>query len=182
VNNLNIIINAAHFAAVRHANQFRKGTARTPYINHPLEVSRLINTVGMVDDVDILAAAILHDTVEDTGVTALELTDNFGWAVCAYVLEVSDDKSLPKARRKELQIEHAPHLSQGAKVIKMADKICNVGDVVKDPGVDWDLNRRIEYVDWAVKVATGLRGANTNLDLLFDEVSKSARKELAKQI
>lgn len=141
----------------------------------------MIATVGMIDDVDILAAAILHDTVEDAGVTARELTDNFGWAVCSYVLEVSDDKSLPKARRKELQIEHAPHLSQGAKIIKVADKICNVGDVVKDPGEGWDMNRRVEYVDWAIKVAAGLRGANTNLDLVFDEVSKSAMKQLAKQ-
>lgn len=133
----------------------------------------------MVDDIDILMAALLHDTVEDVGVTADELTDDFGDAVCAYVLEVTDDKSLPKAERKKKQIEHAPHISRGAKIIKIADKISNVRDVVANPGEDWDLKRRVEYVDWAVKVATGLHGANQHLDELFDSVVKEAYSQLA---
>jgi guanosine-3',5'-bis(diphosphate) 3'-pyrophosphohydrolase len=178
VNNINKLLQAARFAAESHTGHFRKGSRREPYINHPLEVANLIANIGMVDDVEILIAALLHDTVEDCGVTADEIIDKFGRTVADYVLEVTDDKNLPKARRKELQIEHAPHLTRGARTIKIADKISNVRDVIASPAEDWDKQRRVEYIEWAVKVADGLRGANVHLDTLFEEVVALAFEEL----
>ncbi|CAN5468837.1 hypothetical protein BH10ACI3_BH10ACI3_20480 [soil metagenome] len=138
----------------------------------------MIADIGGVDDVDILAAAILHDTVEDVGVTKEDLTETFGEAVCGYVLEVTDDKSLEKAERKQKQIEHAPHLSRGAKTIKIADKISNVTDVVEDPAEHWTLERRQDYIKWAEAVVAGLRGANEPLEAKFDEIVRHAQSEL----
>ena len=178
MNNINRLLQAARFAAEKHTGHFRKGSKREPYINHPIEVANLIANIGLVDDVEILMAALLHDTVEDCGATAEEITAKFGETVATYVLEVSDDKTLPKARRKQLQIEHAPHLSRGARTIKIADKISNVRDVIASPAEDWDNARRREYINWAVSVAAGLRGANDHLDKLFDEAVKLAVEAL----
>ncbi len=179
MNNLNKILHAARFAAEKHTGHFRKGSRREPYINHPIEVANMIANVGMLDDEDILSAALLHDTVEDCGVTGDEISQKFGEIVAGYVLEVTDDKSLPKQDRKRLQIEHAPHLTYGAKVIKLADKISNVRDVIASPAEDWDKQRRVEYVQWAGNVVAGLRGASNQLDDLFDEVVAMANEKLA---
>ncbi|MBP6005203.1 MAG: bifunctional (p)ppGpp synthetase/guanosine-3',5'-bis(diphosphate) 3'-pyrophosphohydrolase [Pyrinomonadaceae bacterium] len=178
MNNLNKTLQAARFAAEKHTGHFRKGSRREPYINHPIEVANLIANVAMVDDEDILSAALLHDTVEDCDVSPEEITEKFGETVCGYVMEVTDDKGLPKHERKLLQIEHAPHLSYGAKVIKLADKISNVRDVIASPAEDWDKQRRVEYVQWAVNVVEGLRGASDQLDELFDEVVALANEKL----
>ena len=178
MNNINKLLQAARFAAERHAGQLRKGAHAEPYINHPLEVANLIANVGNVDDVDILMAGLLHDTVEDTETTPDEITERFGDTACGYVLEVTDDKALPKARRKELQIEHAPHMSPGAKVVKLADKISNIRDVIENPAVDWDTDRRREYVEWGVRVVAGLRGANAHLEAHFDQLVLTAHREL----
>lgn len=178
MNNLNKILHAARFAAERHTGHFRKGSRREPYINHPIEVANLIANVGLVEDEDILSAALLHDTVEDCKVLPDEISEKFGDTVCGYVLEVSDDKDLPKHERKLKQIEHAPHLTYGAKIIKLADKISNVRDVIASPAEDWDKTRRVEYVNWAVNVVAGLRGANDQLDELFDEVVAMAYEKL----
>jgi guanosine-3',5'-bis(diphosphate) 3'-pyrophosphohydrolase len=172
------MLHAARFAAEKHTGHFRKGSRREPYINHPIEVANLIANVALVEDEDILSAALLHDTVEDCGVLPEEITEKFGETVCGYVMEVTDDKSLPKHERKLLQIEHAPHLSYGAKVIKLADKISNVRDVIASPAEGWDKQRRVEYVQWAVNVVEGLRGASDQLDELFDEVVALANEKL----
>lgn len=174
MNNINKLLRASRFAAKRHTGHFRKGSKREPYINHPLEVATLISSIGLVDDIDILIAALLHDTVEDVGVTPEEINEQFGETVCGYVLEVTDDKSLPKEQRKLKQIEHAPHISPGAKIIKLADKISNIRDVIASPAEDWDKQRRVEYIEWAVKVAEGLRGVNSQLDELFDNAVQMA--------
>jgi GTP diphosphokinase / guanosine-3',5'-bis(diphosphate) 3'-diphosphatase len=179
VNTLEKVLHAARFAAQKHTGQTRKGIGAEPYINHPIEVAHLIASVGHIYDEDILAAAILHDTIEDTDTTAEEITQLFGDTVCGYVLELTDDKSLPKARRKELQVEHAPHLSYGAKIVKIADKISNIRDVVDNPAMDWDLQRKKEYVEWGVAVVNGLRGINEPLDRHFDELVEHARRRLS---
>lgn len=172
------LLRAARFAAKRHAGQFRKGSRQEPYINHPLEVARSIAEIGGIDDVDILCAALLHDVIEDVGVKPEEIGEEFGEAVRSYVLEVTDDVSLPKAVRKQKQIEHAPHLSYGARIIKIADKINNVADVTDDPDPDWSLERRQEYVTWAEKVVAALRGVNPELEAVFDEMASRARRQL----
>jgi (p)ppGpp synthase/HD superfamily hydrolase len=173
------IMRAASFAAKKHSGQKRKGSDGEPYINHPLEVANLLVNIGGVDDADVVVAALLHDTVEDCGVSYEEIAENFTSAVADYVREVTDDKSLPKAERKRLQVEHAPHLSYGAKQIKLADKISNIRDVTDHPPEDWDLQRRREYVEWGESVVAGLRGANPAMEALFDELVARSRSELS---
>ena len=172
------LLQAARFAAIKHVKQKRKGNDDAPYINHPLEVANLLANVGKVDDYDVLIAAILHDTIEDTETTREEIAEKFGESVAKMVSEVTDDKSLPKAERKQLQIEHAPHLSVGAKQIKLGDKISNIRDVVENPPDGWSDQRRREYVEWGEKVINGLRGANEYLEKYFDELVKEARQKL----
>ena len=170
MNDTKQLLQAASFAADKHKEQRRKGSDAQPYINHPLEVANILANIGQVEDTDILIAAILHDTIEDTETTEEELTELFGKRVCGFVLEVTDDKSLPTAVRKQLQIEHAPHLSNEAKQIKLADKISNIRDVFENPAIDWDEERKHKYVEWGVAVVAGLRGANSDLEAYFDEI------------
>ena len=172
------LLAAASFAAKKHRDQRRKGADATPYINHPLAVAETLSDVGGVTDTDILRAALLHDTIEDTGTTLEELEDAFGLAVRKLVEEVSDDKNLPKDERKKSQIEHAPKLSRGAKSIKLADKICNINDVIKHPPVKWSLDRRREYLRWAGQVVAGCRGSNPALEAHFDALLCEGRKVL----
>ena len=175
MNDLSKLLQAASFAAKKHRYQKRKGDDAEPYVNHPLEVANLLANVGKIDDYDILIAAVLHDTVEDTETTPEELTELFGARVCGYVLEVTDDKSLEKAERKQLQVEHAPHLSEGAKQIKLGDKISNITDVTNNPPAGWSRERKIEYIDWGTRVVAGLRGVNEDLESYFDETVRRAR-------
>ncbi|MGD9628673.1 MAG: HD domain-containing protein [Pyrinomonadaceae bacterium] len=170
MNSLNNLLHAASFAAQKHAGQKRKGERGDPYINHPLEVASLVANIGGVHDIEVLMAAVLHDTIEDCGVTRDEISLLFGDTVAAYVVELTDDKSLPKPEQKRMQIEHAPHLSPGAKVIKLADKISNIGEVTSSPPADWPIKRRREYVEWGVAVVAGLRGVNEHLEAHFDSL------------
>jgi GTP diphosphokinase / guanosine-3',5'-bis(diphosphate) 3'-diphosphatase len=162
-----LIIRASAFAADKHRNQRRKDADASPYINHPIALANTLAQAGIGDPM-VLVAALLHDTIEDTDTTADELAGVFGPEIAAIVLEVTDDKSLPKAERKRLQVTHAPHLSARAKLVKLADKICNLRDVSDSPPYDWPLERRREYFDWARQVVAGLRGTHTGLEQLFD--------------
>jgi guanosine-3',5'-bis(diphosphate) 3'-pyrophosphohydrolase len=118
----------------------------------------------------VLQAAVLHDTIEDTATTEAELEEVFGMEVSRLVAEVSDDKKLTKAERKSLQVQHAPHLSRRAKLIKISDKICNVRDITHSPPEDWSLERRLEYLDWSRQVVAGCRGVSTALERYFDRL------------
>jgi len=160
---------AAGFAAWKHTGQFRKGGAKTPYIHHPIEVAAILSEIGGVADSDVLQAALLHDTIEDTKTESAEIDTHFGSRVCSIVLEVTDDKSLKKQDRKAAQIAHAPHLSGDAQRLKLADKISNVHDVAFSKPIDWPLERQLEYFAWAAKVVAGFRGCNATLEALFDE-------------
>ena len=131
--------------------------------------------MGGVADLCTLVAAVLHDTVEDTETTPEDVEGLFGAEVRALVDEVTDDKSLPKAKRKRLQIEHAPSLSLHAKEIKIADKISNILDITHNPPAGWSPKRKREYLEWADKVVAGCRGVNQGLDRWFDEVLRDAR-------
>jgi guanosine-3',5'-bis(diphosphate) 3'-pyrophosphohydrolase len=177
MNTVNKLIEAASFAAQRHTGHHRKGDNKEPYINHPLEVANLLANVGGVEDIDVLIAGLLHDTVEDVGVKKEEIVERFGERVARIVLEVTDDKSLPKAERKRLQVEHSPHLSREAKLVKLGDKISNITDVTNDPPADWPLERRREYIEWGADVVAGLRGVNEPLERLFDRTADRARKQ-----
>lgn len=172
------LLQALAFAADKHRDQRRKGADASPYINHPIAVAELLASVGEVRDEKILMAALLHDTVEDTQTTAEELTAAFGEQVCAWVLAVTDDKTLPKAERKRLQIEHASQLCTSAQLIKLADKICNVQDVANHPPPDWSIARRIAYLDWSEQVVAGCREVNAALAQRFDAVLHRARTQM----
>jgi len=179
MNDIRKLIEAASFAAQRHTGHVRKGSDKQPYINHPLEVANLLANVGGIDDIDVLIAGLLHDTVEDVGVKKEEIMEKFGKRVAGVVIEVTDDKSLPKQERKRLQVEHAPHLSPEAKQVKLADKISNVTDVTDHPPADWTLERRREYIDWGEKVIAGLRGTNEKLERHFDDLVARAKTSLS---
>lgn len=154
------LLDALMFAAERHCHQRRKDAKASPYINHPIALAHLLATTGQIDDIDVLRAAILHDTIEDTATTAEQLQERFGHAVADIVLEVTDDKTLPKQRRKELQIEHAPLKSRAAALVKLADKTCNLRDIAATPPEDWSMTRQQEYFDWAKTVIDGLPPVN----------------------
>jgi guanosine-3',5'-bis(diphosphate) 3'-pyrophosphohydrolase len=163
------VFRALSFAAEKHRDQRRKDDHGSPYINHPIALARVLCDEAGVTDPDILCAALLHDTVEDTDTTPEELETQFGAVVCGIVLEVSDDKSLPKAERKRLQIAHAAVATRGAKLVTLADKICNLRDVALNPPVGWDLDRRQAYFDWGRNVVAGMRGTHPVLEDLFDQ-------------
>ena len=162
------LFSALAFAADKHRNQRRKDPEASPYINHPIALARILAAEGSVTDTATLAAAVLHDTIEDTKTTADELRELFGDRVTNIVLEVTDDKSLLKAERKKRQIERAPFLTPQAKLVKLADKIANLRDVAVRSPADWSLDRRREYFDWAKQVIDGLRGVHPQLEAVFD--------------
>src|ERR1022692_1580656 len=161
------ILNAANFAAEKHAAQRRKGAAAEPYVNHLLEVAHLISTALSEPDTNLVIAALLHDTIEDAGVTKEELIQAFGADVAELVVEVTDDKALPKAERKRLQIVNAPKKSVRAQVIKLADKTSNLRAILHSPPADWSLQRRREYFEWAKQVVDGLSTPNQILKAEF---------------
>lgn len=164
-----LILKAAAFAARKHRDQRRKDAESSPYINHPLELARVLSEMGGVSDVATLCAALLHDTIEDTATSEHELAQSFGPEIAALVSEVTDDKSLPKVERKSRQVEHAATISDKAKRIKLADKICNLTDVACSPPATWSLERRREYFDWAKQVIDRLRGVDAVLESAFDK-------------
>jgi GTP diphosphokinase / guanosine-3',5'-bis(diphosphate) 3'-diphosphatase len=165
---LALLLKALAFAAHKHRDQRRKDAEASPYINHPIALADVLVNEGGVRDVEVLCAALLHDTVEDTATTPQELEEIFGPRIARIVAEVTDDKTLPKSERKRLQVEHAAALSPEAKLVKLADKICNLRDVAERPPASWDLARRREYFDWAKRVVDGLRGAHAQLEAAFD--------------
>ena len=167
---LALLLHALAFAAHKHRDQRRKDAEASPYINHPIALAEVLAREGGVGDIEVLAAALLHDTIEDTDTTEDELRKAFGDRIAGIVAEVTDDKSLDKAERKRLQIERAAHISREAKLVKLADKICNLRDVADRPPAQWELARRQEYFEWARQVIDGLRGAGDD---------KSARLEAA---
>ena len=169
---MNRLLSALAFAALKHRDQRRKDLAASPYINHPIALANVLANEGGIDDERVLIAAVLHDTIEDTETTEQELVREFGREIADIVLEVSDDKSLSREERKLLQIEHALHISRRAKLVKLADKICNLRDVANNPPADWSLARRQDYFDWARAVVEGLRGAHPALEHIFDEAYK----------
>jgi (p)ppGpp synthase/HD superfamily hydrolase len=172
------LLKAIAFAANKHRHQRRKDAEASPYINHPIAVATVLAAEGGVSDEATLMAAALHDTVEDTQTTFVELEKHFGAEVTGLVRELTDDKSLEKMERKRLQIEHAPDASIRAKQLKIADKICNIRDITDSPPVSWSLQRRREYLEWSEKVVAGCRGANTKLDDAFDQAIRRAKNVL----
>ena len=171
------VLRTATFAATKHRNQRRKNKESTPYINHPLGVANYIASVGKVYDPVVLQAALLHDTIEDVGVTYDEIVQEFGVEVANIVQEVTDDKSLSKVDRKKLQVQHASHKSYGAKLVKLADKLYNITDLLSEAPKGW-YPEVVHgyfvhgYFVWTYMVVKGLRGTNAALEAELDKVFK----------
>ncbi len=163
------LIAALAFAARKHCHQRRKDVAASPYINHPIALANVLVNEAGVDEERVLIAAILHDTLEDTETTEDELAREFGAEIAGIVHEVTDDDSLPKAERKRLQIERACTLSYPARLVRLADKICNLRDIAASPPAGWPLERQRAYYDWARSVVAGMRGTHPVLEKIFDE-------------
>ena len=172
---IRLVSEAAELAAHRHNGMARKGRGNEPYINHLAEVANLLATATEGVDAEIVAAGWLHDSIEDTDTTRAELAQTFSERVASLVVECTDDMSLPKAERRRKQIEDAPHKSSGAKLIKIADKISNIGSRIRsDPSAD-ERDDLADYTGWAEQVVAGCRGGNAWLDTKFDDAVKAAR-------
>ena len=170
---------ALQFASEKHKHHRRKGGRDVPYINHPIAVATQLATVGGVTDPAVLAAAILHDTVEDTDATPDELNTLFGADIAGLVAEVTDDPLLTSAQRKLTQEHEAARKSPRAKLIRLSDKTCNVHDIACNPPPDWSTERRMEYFNWAERVVANLRGIHVELEAAFDAAVAEARSVTA---
>jgi guanosine-3',5'-bis(diphosphate) 3'-pyrophosphohydrolase len=175
---IRLVSEAAEFAAHRHTGTPRKARPDEPYVNHLAEVANLLAFATDGADAELVAAGWLHDTIEDTDTTREELAKNFTGRIESLVVEVTDDMSLPKAQRRQKQIEDAPHKSQGAKLIKIADKISNIRARTVPDANEEQRDDLADYVAWAEKVVAGCRGVNAKLDTKFDEAVKAARSAL----
>jgi guanosine-3',5'-bis(diphosphate) 3'-pyrophosphohydrolase len=164
---MELVLQAAAFAAEKHRLLKRKDEEASPYINHPIQVAYILVQADVEDPI-VLAAALLHDTIEDTKTTHDEIEIVFGHEIANIVAECSDDKSLDKLERKQAQVDHAAHVSTRAKLVKLADKIANVSDIDGAPPAGWSLERKREYYDWAKRVVDQMRGVHPKLEARFD--------------
>ncbi|MEM0981925.1 MAG: HD domain-containing protein [Cyanobacteria bacterium P01_H01_bin.58] len=169
-----VVLKALQFAAHKHRHQRRKDPDSTPYINHPISLLHLLHNEAAITDSVVLAGALLHDTVEDTDTLLSEIEHVFGADVADVVAQVTDDKSLPKAVRKQLQIDHAAALCDRAKLVKLADKACNLRDLAQSPPAGWSPDRVIQYREWCRQVVDQLRGTHMTLEALFDQAYAEA--------
>lgn len=176
MNDTILIARAWNFAAERHVEQRRKGDAQEPYVNHLAEVAELVAFATEGNDANLIAAAVLHDTVEDTATLPSELTSVFNEDIAGLVAEVTDDKGLPKEERKRLEVEKAPMKSARAKILKLADKTSNLRSLAKSPPAEWTPERRQKYLGDAEKLAEGVRGVNTWIEARFDEAAAQLRR------
>ncbi len=169
------------FAAEKHSDHRRKNSAKTPYINHPIAVAEHLSSVGEVTDEEVIIAALLHDTIEDTDTTAGEIEQAFGKRVLGLVLECSDDKSLEKMERKRLQVVNASGKSPEAKMIKIADTTHNLRTILSDPPADWSQSRKLDYFDWASQVFEGLKGGNAALDKAMEQTLEEGERKFSEE-
>ena len=170
------LFEAAAFAAEQHRFQRRNGFDALPYINHLIKVALVLMEAGETD-MNLLVAAILHDLVEDTETTHGDLTARFGKKVADIVIEVTDDMTLPYSERKRLQLERSISLSEEAKKIRIADKLCNIRDIISYP-LDWTPERKMAYIEWSEQMMDRLRGLNPKLEAFFDEAVKEGKNLL----
>lgn len=176
-----LVSEAYAFAAERHVQQRRKGDKEEPYINHLVEVAALVAAATEGKDPNLTAAAVLHDTLEDTQTRFEELEERFNRDVADLVAEVTDDKSLPKKTRKDLQVANTPKKSSRAKIIKIADKISNLRSLLNSPPGNWSEERKKIYLDWARQVVEGARGVNAWLEDIFDDAARELEAELRRR-
>jgi GTP diphosphokinase / guanosine-3',5'-bis(diphosphate) 3'-diphosphatase len=181
MNSMEMVFKALELAAVRHRKQYRKGGDRTPYINHLVQVVNILASEGGETDIVLLSAAALHDVLEDTIKNDAEMqqvkahiTEVYGAEVLSVVLEVTDDKSLDKKEVRRLQVEHAPHMTQRAQKLKLADKLANIRDIAVNPPFFWPRKQIVAYIEWSKEVIDKLRGVHPVLETAFDKAYHEA--------
>jgi hypothetical protein len=168
-----LLIQAISFAATKHQGQFRKDAAATPYIIHPIGVARSLWEEGKVRNLNVLLAALLHDTLEDTETSSEELGKLFGSRVSSTVEELTNDPNLSTEQNKQRQIDHACMLSLNAQLVKLADRLYNVRDLRNLPS-NWGKEKVRSYLMWGEKLLKALKGTNQPLEELLG-------KEIAEQ-
>lgn len=166
------LMEALNFAALRHRAHRRKGREGTPYINHLIEVAHILTLHG-IDDEDLLCASVLHDTIEDVGVSAEELRSRFGPRVTALVLAVTDDENLPLWDQKQRQIDEAGNLPKAAQNLRVADKISNLRGILMSPPPGWSHERKLAYYAWAREVVQACTSADPSLLRTFEDLHET---------
>lgn len=172
-----LLLQAIAFASQKHRTQRRKD-GKTPYINHPVHVSLILAEIGGIQDTEILVAALLHDTVEDTDTTFDEIEAHFGVRVRSLVEEVTDDPGLSPEAQKRCQVESASSLSLGATLIRLGDKTSNVTDLYEAPAKNWTVERRQKYLVWAETMISQCCSVNQLLEDNFWAIAQKAREQL----
>lgn len=167
------LIRAISKAAWLHRTQRRKGSQRIPYINHPVRVAEYLTKCGF-NDLELLQAAVLHDVIEDTEYTVAEMKSDFGDKVASIVAEVTDDMNHPSSKRKELQVIGASGLSDEAAKIRIADKTCNISDLLTYE-LSWSTNRKLAYVEWSERVIDNIFKPEPCLLVKFRDQVKRAK-------
>jgi len=162
--NPNILYSALEYASEKHMGKTRKDAEKTPYIVHPMGVAVILWQEANVRDIDVLVAALLHDTLEDTNATEAEIEGMFGGRVLSIVKELSNDRNLSGQENKQRQIEHAPLMSQEAKLVKLADRLYNIRDLQAKTPVTWSKEDVERYFSWAAKLLQGLAGTDEHLE------------------
>lgn len=167
--NLKLFFSVCEFSAEKHKSQKRKNSAGDPYFVHPLHVAYILAQNG-INNINVLCAAVLHDTVEDTGTTRDELIELVGEYITNIVYECTDNKSLPKVQRKIDQIEHAKHISHEAKLVKLADKYSNLSTIASDPPAKWCKEEIQGYTEWCYAVCSNMKGTNAGIEAQLHEI------------
>jgi guanosine-3',5'-bis(diphosphate) 3'-pyrophosphohydrolase len=171
------IFDALQFSAEKHKFQKRKGAPGIPYINHPIGVATLLLHKIDNPENELIIAALLHDTIEDTSATQAEIEIKFGSKVFGIVQEVTDDMSLSSSERKRQQIVNAKSLSFNARCIKIADKTCNINDILCTR-IKWLRLRKIAYIRWAIEVVSEIRDTHPELIDAFDSIVRKSEELL----
>ena len=174
---------AENFAITAHAGQFLRNVSKEPFIMHPRRVVALVKESG--GTAEEIAAAWLHDVVEDTKVTLDQIKEQFGGLIADMVDGLTDPPHFagnPNKIRKAWQAERVVKKSASVKRIKIADQTVNTQLMGFDPPVDYDVNARLEYIEGARLIALNCAGVDKNLDKVFNDAYQNALHHIHKEM
>jgi len=157
------------FAARQHGVATKKGQPEIPFFHHCLEVAHTLIRIAKIRDATTLIAALLHDTIEHADTDPQAIRERFGEDVLAIVQEVSDDKHQPTEIRRKRQLAQIPQLSHPARLIRLADKFCNLLDRVQHPPPQWSAADLQTYCKWSRSAVAALRGSNSALEQAYEQ-------------
>lgn len=168
------LLSAIHDASEAHAGQKRRDG--TEVLGHPLRVAKnLLDLFGFVE-IDMLLAAILHDTLEDTKLEEMEILKKYGLRVLGLVKELTDDPTLKRDEQKMVQLMKAPFYSPAGKKIKFADRYDNLMSIMNLPELS---PREVDYINHSYNLLSGM---NTQWSLSLRDVLVSKYSFLPKDV